>query len=383
MKKIALFAITLCCILLCTSQFAWAAEEEASSMVDLSPQLDAIGSEELDRALPDEARDLMEQNDIDGVDIVQIRALTPGKLLATVYEGIKSQLTKPFRTLAVLLAIIIIAAYFDGLKTADLGNTMAPVFNIVTTLCVSAALISPIVECITLTATAIAACANFVLTFIPVFCGVVMVSGQPLTAGTFSLFLFGTCQVISQIMSHLLVPMMGVYLAFCIFGSVVPNMKIGNAAKAVKSLVSWSLGIMLSAFVGLLSVQGIVSSSGDTAVVKATKFAIGSFVPVVGSALSDAFMAAQGSLKLLKASLGAYGIIAAVFTFLPVFLQVCIWYVGIGGVGAVSEMFGLEHASQLLKAISTTLGMLMAVIIAFALLIVVSTSMMLVFGQGG
>ena len=48
-------------------------------------------------------------------------------------------------------------------------------------------------------------------------------------------------------------------------------------------------------------------------------------VPVVGGALSDALGSVQSCVKLLKTSVGAYGIIIAVMTFLPLLIESISW----------------------------------------------------------
>ena len=78
----------------------------------------------------------------------------------------------------------------------------------------------------------------------------------------------------------------------------------------------------------------MVASGSDTVASKAAKFLIGSVVPVVGGALSDAFGATQGYLRLLKATVGVFGILIALMTFLPVFLQTVLWYFTVNLAGA-------------------------------------------------
>lgn len=163
----------------------------------------------------------------------------------------------------------------------------------------------------------------------------------------------------------------------------MPGTGILPVAKTVKSVVSWGLGLLLTLFVGLLSLQTMVASGSDTVAAKTAKFLIGSFVPVVGSALSDAFIATQGYLRLLKTAVGAFGALAAAATFLPVFLQTAGWYLMVNLSASVSEMLGIQQTADLLKSTSATLGILLSVTLCFAILVVVSTSLVLIVSMGG
>ena len=179
-----------------------------------------------------------------------------------------------------------------------------------------------------------------------------------------------------------MVPLMGVYLSICMVGNLAPGVQVNAVAKAVKSLVTWALGLLLTVFVGLLSLQTMVASSSDTVASKTAKFLIGTFVPVVGGALSDAFSTTQGYMRLLKTAVGAFGILAAALTFLPILLQTVRWYLTVGVAAAASELLGVRQVGEILKGAARPLGLLLAVLLCFALLVIVSTSLVLLVSTG-
>lgn len=53
---------------------------------------------------------------------------------------------------------------------------------------------------------------------------------------------------------------------------------------------------MMTVFTGLLSIQSIVGTSADTLGVKAAKFVVSNFVPIVGSAVADAYTTMRSGL---------------------------------------------------------------------------------------
>lgn len=346
-------------------------------------QMHAVGADTLPDALPDDTRDLLADTGITGVDFEALLSMTPEVFFSRVWELLREQARQPFIIFGVLLGTVILCALLESMKVAMGESSMVTVFSVVAIVCVSAAIANPLVDCITSTAAAIRDCATFIAAFIPVFASVVTVAGQPVTAGVYTGLLFMACQMVSHIVAETLVPLMGIYLAFCVAGSLAPGIQITAVAKAVKQVVSWALGLLLTLFVSLMSLQTLVASGGDQVMSKTAKFLLGSFVPVVGSALGDAFSATQGYLKLLKTSVGAFGILAALLTFLPIFLQTVIWYITMNGASAVSEMLGVKQTADLLKSAATTLGILLAVILSFALLVIVSTSLVLLVSSGG
>lgn len=310
-------------------------------------QLAASGARELLDNLPNDAQELMNGTGITDIDYQQLLSLSPGEFFKQVWQMAMQRIKLPLTVFCSVLGTILLCALLDSLKTALWEGTISSVFSAVAVVCVAGSITAPIVDCITYTVRSIHGCSNFILTFIPVFSSVVTVSGQPVTATTYTAFLFAACQVVSQIVGNTLVPLMGIYLAFCIAGSLSSGIQVTAVAKAIKSIVSWTLGLLLTLFVGLMSLQTMVASGSDTVAAKAAKFLIGSFVPVVGGALSDAFAATQGYLRLLRTTVGAFGIIVALVTFLPVFLQTVIWYFTVNITGAVSDMLGIRQVGDI------------------------------------
>ncbi|WP_071427089.1 stage III sporulation protein AE [Merdimmobilis hominis] len=355
---------------------AWGDEIE----YDITEELEEIGAEELYGQLPSETQQLLEEFGIEEISPETLLSLEPGKFFQIGWAYLKDQIKKPVATMGTILAAVLLLAFLETTKTAFWDGALTPVFGTVAVLTVAAAVADPIIGCITQAAQAVRDCSLFLISFIPAFAGVLTAGGQPVTATTYNLFLFGTCQVLSRVMSAVIVPCLGVYLAFCLVGSAAPELHITSAASSLKSLVTWAMGLLLSIFVGLLSIQSVVASGADSVTAKTAKFLIGSFIPVVGGALSDAYLAAQGCIRLLKTTLGGFGILVAAVTFLPVLLKTTAWYLMVHLASLAGDLLGTRQLSTVLRACASVLGLLIAIVFCFALLVIISTSIMLVMG---
>ena len=365
---------------ICCTQTAYA--QSFTYEYDLAGQLEGIGADQLLDQLPSDAEMVLEDLNLKEIGVANLLKLTPEEFFQVVWTIGKNEMKKPLATLASVLAIVLLSALLEGLKRAMGETTLTPIFHLVTVLCLSAAISRPIIDCIQATADSVREYSLFLLSFTPIFTGVVTAAGQPMTAISYHTFLFWACQIMAQFTVNVLVPLLGIYLAFCMIGSTMPDIQIMPLAGIVKSVITWSLGFMLSIFIGLMSIQSIVANAGDSAATKTAKFLIGSFVPVVGSALSDAFIASQGCIKLLKTSLGGFGILAAGATFLPILLRTSIWYVTINLASAIGEVLGVKQAAVLLKSTSAALAILISVILCFLLMVIISTTILLLLGVG-
>ena len=68
---------------------------------------------------------------------------------------------------------------------------------------------------------------------------------------------------------------------------------------------------------------------------------------------------------------------------LPVLLRCGVWYVAMGLGRVVSELFHLPQITKLLRAVSSTLGIILAVLLYDALLVIISTTLLIVAFRGG
>lgn len=384
----------LCLILtvmfLQTTVFAVVSEEtlpsfqdpEQGSAFDLDEQLDALGRDELQRQVPDGARELLRQSGDIELSVGKLLQLSPRDFFSTVWKLMLERAQKPVKALAAVTGIIIVCALIGGLKTASGESSLSQTFGLVSILCVLTTVISPILDCIVSASKAVEDAALFMLSYIPMFSASLAASGSPVTGATYNLFLFSACQIVSQIVAKMLVPLLGIYLALCLVASLIPDINIGSATSTIKSIISWTLGFFLTVFVGLLSVQTMVAQSADTLTLRATKFMVGSFVPVVGGALSEALSAAQGCFKLIKTTLGAYGVIVSIFIFLPALLDAMAWYILTNIAVMVGDIMGVPRVSEILRACASVLGIIIAIILCFALLVIVSTTVVMVTGMG-
>lgn len=340
------------------------------------------GLQELWEKIPREARELLEELGLSGIPGT-VEGMTPQAFLSTLWNSFLDYLKTPLRLLISLVGIIILCAMLETFGSSFSTSGVEPIFNVVVTVFISSIIINPIVECIVDTTRVIEDFAVFILTYIPVFAGVITASGQPMTGAAYNLFLFWMCQITAQLVTTIFVPLLCAYLALSLLSVVCPKLNLSGLVGGIKTFVTWSLGLILTIFVGLMSIQSVVASSGDSIAVKTTKFFIGSMIPVVGGTLADLFVAAQGCIQLVKGTLGAFGVIVTALTFLPVLIRTGVWYLTINVSSILSELFNLPQITKLLKALSSTLGILVAVLLYDALLVIISTTLLIVTFRAG
>lgn len=384
MKKILMFL--LCLLLLCMPVSAVSGSDasgESTLQEQFEEQLEASGADELIENTPEQVKESLYDLGLDTISFQKILSLSPKEFIPYFIDQVQAVIARPVKLLAIVVGIIVLCALMNALKQSMAKDKLKEVFQVVSILCICAAVITPVIDCISKTGKTIFDCSNFLISFVPVLSGVMTAGGQIVTATSYQVFLFWAAELVSVIVSRTLVPFLGIYLAIAITSSMNTEFRLDKIADSLKSFICWSLGGLLTVFVGILSIQGIVASSADTVSLKATKFLISSVVPVVGGALSDALGSVQSCVKLLKTSVGAYGIIIAVMTFLPLLIESISWLLVTKISQVVAEFLGVGGVTPVLKATSSVLSIILAIILCFMMLIIITTTIMMLLGTGG
>ncbi len=75
-------------------------------------------------------------------------------------------------------------------------------------------------------------------------------------------------------------------------------------AQLLRSGVCWLLGVSFTVFLGAMSLQGVCSASIDGVALRAAKYAVDNFVPIVGGMFSDTMDTLIGCTLIVKNALG-------------------------------------------------------------------------------
>ncbi|MCL2693942.1 MAG: stage III sporulation protein AE, partial [Oscillospiraceae bacterium] len=307
-----------------------------------------FGQDELMNALPGDVQGILHESQITP-DNAGALGITPFSVLVSVFGVFADEVTKPLRMLAALVGVILLCAVAETLRDGA-GGKGSDVFGVVGVLAGAGLMITYISDCAARAVETLNTGSVFLLTFVPIFAGIMAVCGQLTTASVFSASIVAAGQIFTYITTMLLAPLTSCILGVSTAGAVNPDLRIDRLAETVKKIVVWLLGLLVTVFVGLLSLQSFISTSADTVALRAMKFTVSSSVPFVGGAVSDALATVRGSLNLLRGSTGTFGIIAGLAILVPPLISVFCHKIALSIAAAVCDIFGVNRLSALLKS---------------------------------
>lgn len=358
MKRILIFL----CIIFCLS-LPVKAENFYEEQYNIS------GVDELKYSLSPGAKEFLESNDIDAKNPNWVNTITAGSIFDELLSFVKDGFKTPLKSgLAMLGVIIIFAAVLSIENMKQYGETISYIFAPICVLIIFV----PVFSLIESAMTAAKAGSTFMLSFVPVYAGILTVSGNVGTASGMSLLLLAAAEAVSVLSSFVIVPLMGSYLSIGLVSGVSKNGSSVALGELIKKTAMWLLSIALTIFLGLLSIQTVVNSSADGLSMKTAKFVLGSFLPVAGGAISESLATVIASLKLLKSSVGMYGVVAVGAIIIPVVLQMFIWRFVIFLLTAAEGLLGIKLGTDIFKAVDSVLSVLIGVMLFCGGLFIIS-----------
>ena len=181
-------------------------------------------------------------------------------------------------------------------------------------------------------------------------------------------------------MTTVFLPVTGILMALSAIAAASGENRLGAMVKMLRQLATWALGLLLVVFIGLTMLQTSVSAAADTVGAKSAKYLIGSLIPVVGSSISDAVMAARGALALLHSTVGGIGIVVLAAIFLPPVVQVLLWYGTFRFGGFLCGILDCSALADLSDGMASAFALMLSLLLAFLVMTIVCTAMILSMG---
>ena len=379
MKKIIAFIMAAILFLSMPTAVYAAKQEEVKEIYD--QQLSVSGADDLYYSLPEETKRLLSETGMNDLSYDTIRNFDGNNIIQTITKLAGEKSRSPFSSFFVILGVMLLCSMLEGTNITLGENPLKKNLAAVGALCISTSAVLPICQMVERCTEVIQGASGFMALYVPVMTGLMVSSSHQLQGASYYTTLMGTSELIGLMSSRLIVPFINVFLSLSVTASLSPSLKLTGICSAINRCLKWILNFSLGIFVTILSSQSLVTSSMDEVSTRAVRFAMNSFVPVVGSVLSETVSTFSGSLSMLKSGTGIFVIIASACIFLPVLIECLFWRILLYLSGAVSQMLGLESIRSVLQALETVISLLMAVLLTIIMIFIISTVIVLITGR--
>jgi Stage III sporulation protein AE (spore_III_AE). len=175
--------------------------------------------------------------------------------------------------------------------------------------------------------------------------------------------------VVVKVINVAVMPMFFATVVFSIIGNITTNIKLDKLTSAIQSIAKWTLSIMFGVIITLVTAQGIVGASADTISVKSAKFALSSYVPILGGYLSEGFDIVMAGALLLKNAVGLAAVILLFIIILAPVIKILVITLMLRLTAGIVEPLADERISGLLYTTSKNLTILIGIVLGMAFLV--------------
>lgn len=259
-----------------------------------------------------------------------------------------------------IMVISILGSILSGLSSGFLKKETTEIIGYVCYAAVVITLLASLVPLIDGVRGTIAMIKELSLVLFPIMLTLMTALGGVVSVGIYRPMLAIFATGIIGVVDGVILPFFIAALVMTVVGNIASNIKLGKLTEFFKSSAGWLLGVMFSLFLSLVTMQGLTGSTVDKLSVSAAKFAISSYVPVLGGYLSDGFDLVLASCVIVKNAVGFTGVLLLLGVILMPIIKIVVFMLGLKLTAALAEPLGDERISSMLYSVSKCLNLLIA-----------------------
>ncbi len=299
------------------------------------------------------------------------------KLLKSVWKIFGNELQSAINILGSIIIIIIINSILNCITEGLQNKSVSKIAYYVQYILIVTIVLTNFSSVIASIKESINNMTDFTNMLIPIMMTLIVTTGSVTTAAAIQPILIFMISLIGNFINNIAIPIILVSTALGIISKISNKVQIDRLAKRLKSSTIWIIGIILTLFVTLVSVDGTLSSSVDAVTSKTAKAAVSNLIPVVGKILGDAVDSVIGCSSILKNAVGILGVIIiiaiSITPIIKLLILMGIYYIG----AAICEPIADEKVVKLLDQMGDTFKILLAFMCSMSVMIIIGTTLVL------
>ncbi|MGN1212760.1 MAG: hypothetical protein ACI4TZ_01840 [Christensenellales bacterium] len=359
--------------------------------LDITDELNDIVNDQLDSLEEENFDDILdnltkEQQGIFGqVDFTEkIKQLIGGEgqvsfgdVISFILSLLVDNLTGIIPMLATICAIAIISNILLQIRGKSLNQPLGDIIHFACYSVIVLLVITSVLQLVQLTSNTLNSLKSQMEIAFPLLLTIMAGLGASTSVGIYQPIVAILCGAMMQLFLKIVLPIFSLSIIFGVIGNMSSSVKLTKMADFFKNLFKYVIGFTFTIFSGALAVSGIMAGSYDGVSIRATKYAIKSYIPIMGSYLSDGFSLIMASSVLIKNAIGYSGLLIMFLTIVSPLLKIFLFKLGLNLVAGIIEPIADNRVTSFISQTAKSLSMLSSVILAFSFAYFVSVGLMM------
>lgn len=224
---------------------------------------------------------------------------------------------------------------------------------------------------------------GFMNLLVPLLIALMLYTGSIATSGVLEPIILFMINFIGNIIQTIIIPGVLIFAGLVVISKISNNFQIGKISKFFQSSIIWFLGIVLTIFVGVVSLEGTLSSSVDGITAKTTKAVVSTAIPVVGKILGDAVDTVLGCGIILKNAVGLIGVIVVIAICIAPILKLAILTITYKLLAGVCEPIADKNIVSLIEQVGDIFKIFLAILTTISVLLIIGTALVVKISNTG
>ena len=326
-------------------------------------------------------------NDLDPVSYIK-NYITTGKgnlSFSKICDAVISLLFKEVKTvLSMCITIVVIGIICSLIKNLQSAFSSDSISEIAFYACYALMIIvltRTFIISLDLAKDIITEISGFMSKLLPILVVMLGVAGGFTESATMDPIVLGTTIIIPKIYLNIILPLILITFVLQFTNNISTEPKISNLCSLVKSAVLWIQGLILTVYIGLLTVRGITASTIDAVTLKTAKFTIDNFIPIVGKTFSDATTSVAGYSLIIKNAIGSVGLIVLILIIIYPIIKIFLSSIILKISSSLLEPIADKRITKAVFSAGDSLVLILSSVLCVSLMFFVLIAMMVSAGK--
>lgn len=306
---------------------------------------------------------------------------------STIYKRIFNLLGGEVKTgiksLISILVIIIIHSILKSISESLENDNISKLIYYVQYIAIVTIVMNNFLDIVNLVRDTTTNLVGFMNTLIPVLISLMLYTGSITTTSILEPIILFMINFIGNLVQNILIPITLVITSISIISKISDNIQVDKISKFLKSSTIWFLGLVLTIFTSIVSLEGTLSSSIDGITAKTAKTIVSSAVPIVGKILGDVIDSVLGCGVILKNAVGFLGVIIIIGICILPILKLTVLTITYKLVASISEVVADTKIVKLLEQISDIFKVLLAILVSVSFMVIIGTTLLIRMSNTG
>ncbi|OQP17737.1 stage III sporulation protein AE [Geobacillus zalihae] len=222
---------------------------------------------------------------------------------------------------------------------------------------------------------------HFIIALVPLLLALLATSGGVASAAFFHPIILFVMNTTGTVVEYVTLPLLLLAALLSVVSTLSDRYKATQLADLLNKAALGLLGLILTVFLGVMSVRGATAAVADGVALRAAKFVTGNFIPVVGKLFTDAADTVVAASMLLKNTVGLVGaailLMIAIFPAVKIFAVVIVYKLS----AALLQPLGGGPVLSCLNIIGKSIAYVLAALLIVSLMFFLSLTVMVMAGN--